>query len=238
MKKNIKTNKNSEYKKMTKISLKNEIKENGFKLSFGLSIIFVGILSLFFNISNLVIIGVSISSLLFAIIDALPKKNNLLYFFPLSILLISCIFSNMPFINFFLTSKLNNFIVFASFGLTICLYSYVSYRNRIKSLALKYKENVKYKDKIINRLENSIIILESSIKIRNICIEKKYNDKELHKEITLLEKFAQQEKILASVSNELVNLSISKNNSELSIDEFEQKLIKEGDFIRNKIDTK
>ncbi|MDO4996988.1 MAG: hypothetical protein Q4E69_07385 [Bacilli bacterium] len=212
-----------------------EIEENGFRLAFGISIIIVGIVSYFYDTSNTILVGISISSFLFALFDATSKGNSLTYIIPLSILLLFCIFPDLPFIKFLLDEHLNNSIVFISFGLTFCIFSYSSYKNRIERITNKLEEDIRYRDNVINQYENSIIISKLVVQIRKHCIDKKYIDVNLHKLLSELEKYADEESTLGSIKNKLLSLSEDSSQNTYTIEEIENAVIEAAKYKRNVI---
>ena len=214
---------------------KEEIKENGFKVSFGFSIILLGVISIFFDTNNTILVGISLSSLIFTFVDAIPRKNNLLYIFPLSVLLLFCVYPDLIFIKPFLDTSFNNFIVFVSFGITFCLNAYTSYHNRISVANKRLEDDLKYQKDVESQLYNSVIILTNIVKIREICLRDEILNTDLNRVVDELYQYSQEEKTLAIIKRDLVTLSLKNNNHRYSIDEIQDCIIKSGDYQRNKI---
>lgn len=215
-----------------------EIKENGFKVAFGIAIIIVGIFSIFYDTGNSILVGISISALLFTFIDAIPNRNNLLYIIPLGLLLIFCIFPQVPFIKPLYDVKFNNFIVFLSFGVTFIINSYTSFNDRLKQSFNKLHEDKKNASISESQLVNSIIIMNSLVKIRDICDKDDIHNNKLNFELDELFKYAQEEITLSSVRRDLIYLGIKNNSTKFTSEEIEKILIERNNFSRSKIDEK
>lgn len=217
---------------------KAEIRENGFKVAFGISIIIVGIFSIFYDTGNTVLVGISLSSVIFSMIDAIPNRNNLWYILPLSVLLLFSIFPNLPFIKLFLDTRFNNLIVFISFGTTFIINYYTSFTERIKRAYDKLQEDKKNSQLSESQLSNCAIILNSIVKIKEICIKDNIINSKLNAAIDELFKYAQEEKILSSIRNDLIFLGIKNNFTNFNISDIEKILIDRSGFTRGKIDEK
>lgn len=225
-------------KKIYKESRNNEIKENGFKFSFGVSIIILGIISIFFNTNNNILTGISLSALLFTLIDAIQIKNNVWYIFPLSLLLIFCIYPDFIIVKALLDTKFNNCIVFISFGASICLNAYSSYVKRLKNNYSKLERDLINRKDADNQMNNCAMILSNAIKIQEICLDNSIRNKDLNDAIDELVTYAKEEKILASVKKELVIRGVKNNTEKFSIDEIQDIIVKSGNYQRNQINDK
>ena len=216
-----------------------EIEENGFRLAFGISIIIVGIVSYFYDTSNTILVGISVSSALFSFIESFFGGNTLANAAPLTILLLFCIYPNAPFVKVLSDTQLNNLIVFISFGFAFVFFSYSSYKNRIERITNKLEEDIRYRDNVINqyesKVENSIIISKLVVQIRKHCIDKKYIDVNLHKLLSELEKYADEESTLGSIKNKLLSLSEDSSQNTYSIEEIENAVIEAAKYKRNGI---
>ena len=71
-----------------KEELKEELKNNSIVLSFAISIIIIGFISMFYENNHSLLIGIAISSLLLTIIQCFSNGNTILNIFPIFTLLI------------------------------------------------------------------------------------------------------------------------------------------------------
>ena len=212
---------------------KEEIKENGFKISFGVSIIILGVVSIFFDINNTILVGISLSALIFTLIDAIPSHNNLLYIFPLAVLLLFCVYPDLPFIKLFLESRFNNFIVFVSFGASFCLNSYVSFCNRLHSSKIKLEDDLKHQKDVESQLENAIIILSKVFKLKKLYNDNKNNALKIDEVLDELCKYVDEEKRNALIKKDMVNLGIKNNTQKFSIKEVQDIINKNSSFRKS-----
>ena len=75
------------YKKY-KNEIKDELKNNSIVLSFAISIIIIGFISVFYTNNNTLLIGIAISSLLLTLIQCFGNGNTMLNILPVFTLLI------------------------------------------------------------------------------------------------------------------------------------------------------
>ena len=205
---------------------KEEIKENGFKVSFGIAIIILGIFSIFYKTNNSVLIGISISSFLFILCDSMKNNNKLWYIIPLTIMLIFCVFPQVKILNFLLKEAVSNTIVFISFGLSIILNSYISYQERLKHAKEMMYENGRYLNLTQNDMENSIKIMSSVNRVLQICNDENIESAELIHEIDKLASYSDRKVIIARVRKEMVEKGLNKNKNVFNVDEIEEVLLK------------
>lgn len=131
--------------------------KNKFALSFGLSLIIVGIFSVFFDTDKLIVFAMSISALLFSIINYIistiyiendDMNIELLYIIPFIVLMLIICYSSsieeLPISSIILDAKISNFLLFISFGLIF---------------VIEYNNSKQEKSK--DRLYNMYIIKES-----------------------------------------------------------------------------
>lgn len=98
---------------------------NKFALSFGISLVIVGLLNIFFKTSNIILFGLSVSTTIFSIMNMLEpkisnKKLELLYIIPFVLLVSIFCYSNslmkIEIIWNIVNSKITNILTFISFG--------------------------------------------------------------------------------------------------------------------------
>ena len=85
-------------------------------------LIIIGIISIFYQNSKTLLIGIAISSFLLTIIQCISSGNNILNIFPIFTLLLFGFFpktiENIPGINILIKDEYCNLIIFISFALT------------------------------------------------------------------------------------------------------------------------
>lgn len=165
-------------------------------VSFGVSIILIGILCIFLDINEMVMVGISLSALSFSILNLLYLiiKNNKLkrnydYLYLISffvLLLFSCFNDSLLKIDLFkfmLNDKVSNFITVISFGL-LFVSEFLTYRQKNKDYRKIFENNLQYdlnfNDSLIkllsNNMNNNDLFYEitSALKLKITETKKKY----------------------------------------------------------------
>lgn len=169
---------------------------NKFALSFGISLVIVGVLNIFFETSNIILLGLSISTTIFSFINMFvaiknSKKLELLYIIPF-VLLISIFCYSNSLMKIYMVAKIvdgktTNILTFVSFGfLFISEYlsfgyakkNYISFQQGLINESLEYSALIltlqnEYMKTITNN--NRTIDIESKDffdKIDKLCNEK------------------------------------------------------------------
>lgn len=110
---------------------------NKFALSFGISLVIVGLLNIFFETSNIILFGLSVSTTIFSIMNMLEpkirnKKLELLYVIPFVLLVSIFCYSNslmkIEIISNIVNSKITNILTFISFGF-LFISEFINYKN-------------------------------------------------------------------------------------------------------------
>ena len=110
---------------------------NKFALSFGISLVIVGLLNIFFETSNIILFGLSVSTTIFSIMNMLEpkisnKKLELLYIIPFVLLVSIFCYSNslmkIEIIWNIVNSKITNILTFISFGF-LFISEFINYKN-------------------------------------------------------------------------------------------------------------
>ncbi|MCI5880070.1 MAG: hypothetical protein MRZ34_04770 [Bacillales bacterium] len=113
---------------------------NKFALSFGISLVIVGLLNIFFETSNIILFGLSVSTTIFSIMNMfehkiINKKLELLYVIPFVLLVSIFCYSNSlmknEIISDVVNSKITNILTFISFGL-LFISEFINYNNAKK----------------------------------------------------------------------------------------------------------
>ena len=126
-----------------KEELQEELRNNSIVLSFAVSIIIIGIISIFYQNNSTLLIGIAISSLLLTLIQCFSNGNTMLNILPVFTLLIFGFFQksveSIPIINLLLKEQLKNFIIFLSFSLTFLTQAYknILFRHDLKEINVK-----------------------------------------------------------------------------------------------------
>lgn len=165
-------------------------------VSFGVSLILIGILCIFLDINEMVMVGISLSALSFSILNLiyLIIKNNKLkrnydYLYLISffvLLLFSCFNDSLLKINLFkfmLNDRVSNFITVISFGL-LFVSEFLTYRKKNKDYRKIFENNLQYdlnfNDSLIellsNNMNNSDLFykITSALKLKLTETKKKY----------------------------------------------------------------
>lgn len=203
-------------------SLKDVLEYEGFKISFAIAIITLGVISLFYNTSNTILIGISISSFIFSIIDTFWNRKTLFYVFPLTILLIFCIYPNFFIVKYLSDPKLNNLIVFVSFGATFITNAYSNYLSRYKSKKIMYDGLVDSVTLVGNQFENIQFLTEEFKKIKIRFKEIGLKDEESNKLLDNLVEYLLNEYNISKVRYDLSLIGQDKGKSSFSLDEIEE----------------
>ena len=110
---------------------------NKFALSFGISLVIVGLLNIFFEKNNIIFFGLSVSTTIFSIMNMfehkiINKKLELLYVIPFVLLVSIFCYSNSlmknEIISDVVNSKITNILTFISFGL-LFISEFINYNN-------------------------------------------------------------------------------------------------------------
>lgn len=154
--------------KIKLISMKEMLDKEGLKLSFWISIIILGIISTIYGTSNTILIGVSIGSILFTVIDFIFPRKGLFQFLTISVLLIICIFPNISYVKYLLDPKLNNAIIFFSFGANFLISAFNTYKNILNDKKEVQNNLIDTATIISNQFENYLFFLNDLLKIRKL----------------------------------------------------------------------
>ena len=200
---------------------------NKFSLSFGISFIIVGALNIFFETDNTVLFALSISAVLFSIINIITTKYKLefLYIIPFVVLVAilcynSCFSRNNLFVNI-VNSKITNILTFISFG-SLFISEY------IKTYVERKKEritNIMINNEIFNY---STLILKLINDYLEVLISKKIILDEEHKEfLSKIETLCREKGKQANITHDLLKMK----KDHFSIHDFSEIYEKNNDVI-------
>lgn len=238
MKKFIKRNKNKE-EFHYKDELNDELKNNSIVLSFAVSIIIVGIISVFYkNNTNTLLIGIAISSFLLTLIQCFSNGNTMLNITPIFTLLLFGFFDQsiekIPLINLLLKERYANLIIFIAFSFTFLTQAYknILFKYKIRETEVKYNEE---KNKMI-QTELDIIknIKDRVFKIKKIIYEKEIHDNSLDKAIKDLMDYVEDESFVSHVKSSLITKGSEDKKATFDIEEIEESIMLNSGIIRNR----
>lgn len=144
-----------------------------FSVCFGIALIITGMFNFIFETSNVILLGMNFSALLFSLINFIilifykhikSDKVEFFYIIPFVVLLVFCCFNesfkSITFINNLADSKILNAISFLSFGL-IFISEFFSYKKE-----LDISRNMYYQ-MIISKSEHSKMIFSKILEYKN-----------------------------------------------------------------------
>lgn len=212
-----------------KEEIRQELKNNSIVLSFAIAIIFVGILSCFYNNSNSLLIGIAISALMLTLIQCFSNGNTLLNILPIFTLLIFGFFQksieSIPVINILLKPEYTNIIVFISFSLTFLTQSYknIIFKHKIREEQINYNEE---KNKMINT-ELTIIknIKDRTKKIKRSAEEANIKDTNININIKELLDYVNEETFISNVKSSLIIKGSEDKKTTFNIEEVEESIL-------------
>lgn len=231
-----------------KEEIKEELKNNSIVLSFAISIIIIGIFSIFYKNSNSLLIGIAISSLLLTIIQCFSNGNTMLNILPIFTLLIFGFFgeslSKIPVLNVLLNEKYSNFIIFLAFSLTFLTQAYknIIFKHKIKETTVEFNND---KNEMINT-ELTIIknIKDKTKRIKKSIDEANIKDNNINNNIKDLLNYVDDETFISNVKSSLINKGNENMKTTFNIEEVEESILlnsnmnREREIIASKEDNK
>lgn len=218
--------------------IKEEIKNNSILLSFALAIIIVGIISIFYNNSDTLLIGIAVSSLLLTLIQCFISGNTIFNIFPIITLLIFGFFpktiENIPIVNILMRKELCNLIVFLTFGLMFFTQACenIVHRHNVKIASINYNRE---KNKMLTSELNIIKNIKDGIqKIKKTCKESGIKDKNLNKTLNELAEYIEKESFVSNVKSSLIVKGNEDKKNTFNIEEVEESLLLNNAVIRNR----
>ena len=193
---------------------------NKFALSFGISLMIVGILNIFFETNNVILFGLSTSTIIFSIINMfVPKikngKSELLYIIPFVFLTSIFCYSNSlvknDLILKIINSNITNVLTFLSFGF-LFISEYFNYKKSEKQYVANQMEM------ILDNLEYSALILEIQTEyLRILTKDSKSDEIQINEFYKKLEKLCTEKIKLSKIDLELLS---EKIKGPISIQQF------------------
>lgn len=212
-----------------KEELKEELKNNSIVLSFAISIIIIGIFSIFYNNTNSLLIGIAISSLLLTLIQCFSNGNTMLNILPIFTLLIFGFFgesiSKIPILNILLKKEYSNFIIFLAFSLTFLTQAY-------KNIIFKYKikeVNVNYNNEKNNMINTELIIIknikERTKKIKRSIEDANIDNTNINNSLKDLIDYVNEETFINNVKSSLITKGSADMKVTFNIEEIEESIM-------------
>ena len=221
-----------------KKELKEELKNNSIVLSFAISIIIIGIFSIFYQNSNALLIGIAISSLLLTLIQCFSNGNTMLNILPVFTLLIFGFFQksieSIPVINILLKPQYSNFIIFLAFSLTFLTQAYknILFKHDLKEANVSFN---KEKNKMIyGELEIIKNIKDKATKIKKVTEENNIHNESLNKSLKELIKYIEDEAFISNVKSTLITKGSEDKKVTFKIEEVEESIVLNSGLIRNR----
>ena len=221
-----------------KEELKEELENNSIVLSFAISIIIIGFISMFYENNHSLLIGIAISSLLLTVIQCFSNGNTILNIFPIFTLLIFGFFEksikSIPVINILLQDKYANFIIFLAFSLTFFTQAYknILFKHSFKEEKVHYNEE---KNKMIySELQIIKNIKEKSRNIKKIINHKNIHDEDINIAIKELLKYIDNEGFISNVKATLITRGSEDKKVTFNIEEVEESIVLNSDLNRNR----
>lgn len=215
-----------------------ELKNNSIVLSFAISIIIIGVISIFYKNSNSLLIGIAISSLLLTLIQCFSNGNTMLNILPVFTLLLFGFFQKsiegIPVINIVLNPKYSNFIIFLSFSLTFFTQAYknIIYRHNTKEITIGYNDD---KNKMICAdLEIIKNIKDKTSTIEKIVSKEKFDKKEFNQAMEDLIEYVEEETFVSNVKSTLITKGSEDRKVVFNIEEVEESIMLNSGLIRNR----
>lgn len=198
-----------------------------FALSFGISLMVVGLINIFIDTNNLILFGVSLSSFIFSIISILyqtilnEEKHEFICIIPIIILFVFLCYSTSllkyEIFNNIMESNITNILTFMSFGLFF-ISEYITNKSNDR------REQIKHQSIIIDSLKFLILIRRQLLKYREkICKNKILVDEESKKFIEYIEELCEEKSKFDNIKINLLDLDRDK----FSLEEFSNAYIKE-----------
>lgn len=190
-----------------------------FALSFGIALIFIGIINFFLETNNIILFGISLSAFIFSIISILfatmidEEKCEFLNIIPLIVLLCFLCYGNelmkIDIIKYIVNSKLTSSLTFISFGLSFASEYIIENKfklvERIKHLSLA-NEMIDYtclliliKNKYLKECVNKKVIIDDSCKAFLRELENLLKEKE--KESRIIVELLSKDKDIYSIDD-------------------------------------
>ena len=221
-----------------KEEIKSELKNNSIVLSFALSIIVIGIFSIFYKNSTSLLIGIALSSLLLTIIQCVSNGNTMYNILPIFTMLILGFFQksleNIPVINVLLKEQYKNFIIFIAFSLTFLTQAYknIVFNHKIKEQLINY--NIEKNKRIYAQLEVIKTIKDKTNKIISLVDNKNITQNELKQELEELEEYVENQAFVSNVKSSLIVKGSEENKSTFNIEEVEESIKLNSSIIKNR----
>ena len=182
---------------------------NKFSLSFGISLVIVGILNIFFSTNNMILFGLSVSTIMFSLVNLIVpsfenQKLEMLYIVPFIILVsIFCYSNSLLNIETFseiVNGKTKSVLTFISFGF-LFISEFINYKRE------EYQEMCFEFTRVIGEYEYSTMILEQITNyLRNLNEKEIIIDSESEEFLYKIQELCSEKVKLAHINGDLLKL--------------------------------
>ena len=218
--------------------LKEELKNNSIVLSFAISIIIVGFISIFYKNNHSLLIGIAISSLLLTLIQCFSNGNTMLNILPVLTMLVFGFFeksiASIPVFSFFLEEDYSNFIIFLAFSLTFLTQAYknILFKHDLKESNVKYNEE---KNKMIySELDIIKNIKDKALKIKKISEQEGIKGDNFQGAMNDLLEYVENETFVSNVKSTLITKGSEDKKVTFNIEEVEESIMLNSGLSRNR----
>ena len=218
--------------------IKEELKNNSIVLSFAVSIVIIGIFSIFYKNTNSLLIGIAISSLLLTLIQCFSNGNTMLNILPIFTLLIFGFFgeslSKIPLLNILLKKEYSNFIIFLAFSLTFLTQAYknIIFKHKIKEV------NVNFNNEKNNMINTELIIIKNikdrTKKIKKSIEDSNINNTNINNSLKELIDYVNEETFISNVKSSLITKGSADMKVTFNIEEVEESIMLNSSINRNR----
>ena len=218
--------------------IKEELKNNSIVLSFAISIIIIGFISIFYKNNHTLLIGIAISSLLLTIIQCFSNGNTILNIFPIFTLLIFGFFEKsikgIPGINVLLENQYADLIIFLAFSLTFLTQAYknILFKHNLKEESLNY--NIEKNKMIYSELQIIKNIKEKALNIKQQIAKNKIDEASINSAIEDLLKYIEDDGFVSNVKATLITRGSENKKVTFNIEEVEESIMLNSALIRNR----
>jgi len=196
-------------RRIRKESSKETFEKEGFKIAFGITIILLGVISLFYETSNAILVGVCISVFLFYVVDTFSYRKGFLNFLTISVLLLFCIFPTLPYLKEILKEKYLHTIIFSSIGLCLLCNARSTYKN-IRNNKMRVQDNLTEQLSIeTHEFEMIKVLVNDLLKMEDVLLKNNLYNRDLNKILDHTKSYLQNEYMISKTK---YNLSIKGQN--------------------------
>lgn len=223
-----KNTKESFFKKYRE-EIKEELSNNSIVLSFAITIILIGIFSIFSGPNPSLLIGIAITTLLLTIIQCFKQGNTMLNILPIFTMLIFGFFHKsielLPIIRILLNERVCNFIIFLAFSLSFFIQSYnhIVYKHSIRTRNIEANN---HKNKLLlSQLSTDKKLVTLANNIEKVAYERDVYDSYLIQSIHDLLDYINTESFVTTVKSKLIIKGYDNKKASFDMEEIEDAIL-------------